>query len=257
MVVVGCSDSEGSAPTTVVDGRVSTVVTDAGTTGSPSTTGTGTGGRYQTDTPSTSGPDVTTTDTGVWERVDLGFVSAYVLVRAGAATIVDTGVSGSEGAIEEVLAELGSEWADVSTIIVTHAHPDHAGSLLAITEASPAATVHAGAEDIPAMQSTTPVTAAEDGSTVNGLTVIKTPGHTPGHIVIFDPVAGWLLAGDALSGTGGGVAGPNPEFTPDMDTALESVRKLAGMNFDVAVFGHGEPVMSGASASLDNLIASL
>jgi len=34
-----------------------------------------------------------------WQRANLGFVSAYVLVRAGEAAIVDTGVAGSEGPI--------------------------------------------------------------------------------------------------------------------------------------------------------------
>src|SRR6478609_1604933 len=33
--------------------------------------------------------------TVTWERVNLGFVSAYVLVRRGEAAIVDTGVEGS------------------------------------------------------------------------------------------------------------------------------------------------------------------
>ena len=38
-----------------------------------------------------------------WQRVDLGFVSAYVLVRGGQALVVDTGVGGSAGAIEDLL----------------------------------------------------------------------------------------------------------------------------------------------------------
>ena len=47
--------------------------------------------------PAASGGAVT------WERANLGFVSAYVLVRGGEAAIVDTGVAGSEDAIGEAL----------------------------------------------------------------------------------------------------------------------------------------------------------
>src|SRR6187402_805318 len=35
-----------------------------------------------------------------WARVNLGFVSAYVLVRGGEAAVIDTGTVGSEDAIE-------------------------------------------------------------------------------------------------------------------------------------------------------------
>ena len=42
-----------------------------------------------------------------WSRVDLGFVSAYVLVRGGEAAVVDTGVGGSADQIGAVLDEAG------------------------------------------------------------------------------------------------------------------------------------------------------
>ena len=74
-------------------------------------------------------------------------------------------------------------------------------------------------------------------------------GHTAGHISVLDQVAGVLVAGDALTGTGdGGVGGPSPRFTDDMATAHESVRTLATWEFNTAFFGHGEPVDSDASA---------
>src|SRR5215813_7375445 len=38
-----------------------------------------------------------------WSRVDLGFVSAYVLVRGNEAAVVDTGVGGSADEIGAVL----------------------------------------------------------------------------------------------------------------------------------------------------------
>ncbi|HJM88610.1 MAG TPA: MBL fold metallo-hydrolase [Dehalococcoidia bacterium] len=87
--------------------------------------------------------------------------------------------------------------------------------------------------------------------------MVETPGHTPGHISLIDPTGGLLLAGDALNGSGNGIAGPNPRFTPDMAQANESVRKLATRSFETAVFGHGDPVEGNASALVATLAAGL
>ena len=63
-----------------------------------------------------------------WQRANLGFVSAYVLARGNAATIVDTGVPGSAAAIGESLAALGLNYNDVEHVVLTHNHQDHAGN---------------------------------------------------------------------------------------------------------------------------------
>jgi glyoxylase-like metal-dependent hydrolase (beta-lactamase superfamily II) len=74
---------------------------------------------------------------------------------------------------------------------------------------------------------------------------------------VLDPVGGILVAGDALNGSGGGVVGANPRFTPDMATADASVRKLADFMYSTAVFGHGEPVTANASQLVADLAATL
>ncbi len=74
---------------------------------------------------------------------------------------------------------------------------------------------------------------------------------------MLDPIGGVLVAGDALNGADGGIAGANPQFSSDMTAANESVAKLARFDFDVAVFGHGEPVRDNASRLVADLAASL
>src|SRR4026209_1894012 len=71
-----------------------------------------------------------------WQRADLGFVSAYVLARAGEAAIVDTGLPGSEGTIHEALMAAGLDWKDVGHVILTHRHGDHVCSVDAILAAA-------------------------------------------------------------------------------------------------------------------------
>lgn len=181
-----------------------------------------------------------------WSRVNLGFVSAYVLVRAGEAVVVDTGTAGSESAIEEILTSLGVGWGDVGNVVLTHQHGDHIGSAEAVAQAAPDATIHAGAPDVPAIEIGREVNALEDGDRVFDLTVVATPGHTPGHVCMHDSANGVLVAGDALISTDGQLALPSREFASDYDEALRSVTLLGDLAFDTAYVGHGEPVLSGA-----------
>jgi len=218
--------------------------------------------RSPEDTTTTSSSPPTTSD-GVpatslaWERVVLGGVSAYVLVRAGEAAVVDTGNPGDAGDIEATLDGLGIGWSDVSHIILTHLHGDHVGSLGDVMTAAPAAVGFAGAPDIPNIPSPRTLTPVGDGDSVFGLDIIATPGHTPGSIVVRDLGSGLLVAGDALRGEDGGVIGANPRFTDDMGLANESIKKLAALQFDTVVFGHGDPVVGGASEQVTALAATL
>ena len=192
-----------------------------------------------------------------WQQVSLGFVSAYVLARGGEAAIVDTGTGGSEGAIADALGVAGLGWDDVGHVILTHLHGDHIGSLPAVLEQAADGTGYAGAGDIPAISSPRPLLAVGDGDRVFDLEIIETPGHTPGHISVLDPVGGLLVAGDALNGEAGGVVGPNERFSSDLSLANASVVKLAGLEFETVVFGHGDPVVSGASVQVAALAAEL
>jgi glyoxylase-like metal-dependent hydrolase (beta-lactamase superfamily II) len=189
--------------------------------------------------------------------VSFGFVSAYILARAGEAVIVDTGVSGSAPQIETGLGALGLDWSAVGHVIVTHAHPDHQGSLAEVLARAPEAMAYAGAADVPSISAPRTVTAVSDGDRVLELQIIETPGHTPGHISVLDPAGRVLLVGDALNGEGGGVVGPNPEFSDDMTAANETVVKLAELDFETILFGHGDPIEAGAADLVRELAASL
>jgi glyoxylase-like metal-dependent hydrolase (beta-lactamase superfamily II) len=192
-----------------------------------------------------------------WHRVNLGFVSAYVLHRQQEAAVVDTGVEGSEASIEMALGEIGVGWDRVSTVIVTHKHPDHQGSIEAVLELTPQAVVIAGFSDISSIATDREITPMFDGHSTGNLQIIETPGHTPGHISVLDPVAGILVAGDALNGADGGVVGPDPDFSEDMNAANASAVKLAGFDYEVALFGHGEPILEGASGLVAELAETM
>lgn len=260
--VAACSGDSAPASALLSAAPTSRPGTVPATTGAPGAAAPNTTGTTAADT------SATTTTAGsedlAWERVDLGFVSAYVLRRSGRAMVVDTGVSGSEEAIAAGLAALDLAWHDVEHIVLTHQHPDHVGSLDAVVNQSPNATLWAAEPDIGNITSRyRPLAPVADGDEILGLVVIETPGHTAGSISVLDTEAGVLVVGDALNGgdaTGGEagtVAGANPQFSNDMAAAADTVRKLAGLEFETVLFGHGTPVLSGASAQVVALAAGL
>ncbi len=191
-----------------------------------------------------------------WERVDLGFVSAYVLVRGGEAAVVDTGTPGSEDDIAAALERVGLGWDAVGHVILTHQHNDHAGSAAAVLTAAPDATAYAGAEDIPAISVPRDLVAVGDGDRVFDLAIVATPGHTPGHIAVLDEAGGVLVAGDALRTEGAKPAAPNVQFTADMAQARASIAKLAERSFETLLVGHGEPITAGAAGLVAELAAA-
>ncbi len=240
-----CTD-EGGGTTTIPAGST----TGPTTTAAPTSTSTS-----AASSTSAAASGTTSSTMTAYQRVNLDFVSAYILYRGSEAVLVDTGVDGSADAIEASLGEVGLDWGVVGHVILTHKHPDHAGSVDDVMTRAVGATLYAGAEEIPQITSATTPQPVGDGDTVFGLEIIDSPGHTPGHICVLDAVAGILVTGDALSGDGGGVAPPDPSFSEDMTVAMETILKLGGFTYEIALFGHGEPLTEGASAAVAALAA--
>jgi glyoxylase-like metal-dependent hydrolase (beta-lactamase superfamily II) len=191
-----------------------------------------------------------------WKRVELGFVSAYVVLRGGQAAVVDTGVAGSADAIGSALLAAGTSWDQVSDVILTHHHADHAGSLGEVVTRAGRAAVHAGEADISRLTSPRQIVAAADGSDVLGLQVVATPGHTEGHISVFDRATRVLVAGDALNNSAG-LTGSSPRNTADPVKAAASVKKMAALEAETILFGHGEPLTSRAADALHTYAGTL
>jgi len=82
----------------------------------------------------------------------------------------------------------------------------------------------------------------EDGEVLphgGGITVIHTPGHTPGHICLYLDQSKTLITGDALNVINGQLVGPKPEFSSDIDTARKSLKKLTQYDIETVICYHG------------------
>ena len=84
-------------------------------------------------------------------EVPLDHVNAWLIDRDGL-TLVDTGVPGSADKIVAAIRQLGKQPSDVRHILVTHAHPDHIGSLAVLKQAT-GARVYAHPLDAPIIRS--------------------------------------------------------------------------------------------------------
>ena len=158
----------------------------------------------------------------------------YLLAGAGGLTLLDTGWAGQADAIVGQLQEGGHALADLRAIVLTHSHPDHAGSVAELAARS-GAQVLAHRDEIPFIEGKESLPSASrllrlltwmsersgwlreqpmfrtplanvnralvGGDMVDplgGLRVIHVPGHTPGSICLYHPERRILFCGDAL-----------------------------------------------------------
>src|SRR6476620_11968736 len=73
---------------------------------------------------------------GVWRIPLLGdFVNGFILRDDdGQVTLVDMGIKQSGPKVMAALASIGSGPSDVTRLLLTHAHPDHAGGTAHVAE---------------------------------------------------------------------------------------------------------------------------
>ncbi|WP_435363882.1 MBL fold metallo-hydrolase [Haloarchaeobius sp. DYHT-AS-18] len=180
--------------------------------------------------------------------------------------LVDVGLPGATDQIRAQLDEVGVALDDVSMVLLTHHDGDHAGGLAEL-EAETDLIVVAHEDEAAFIDGREwPLKTPEDGDRyppvpvdlelVGGETfrtaagpmqVVATPGHTPGHSSLYFPDQRFLLAGDALNNDDG-FTGPKPQYTPDMETAIESVGRLAELAVDTTHCHHGGTADAGTAA---------
>ncbi|MBD0024333.1 MBL fold metallo-hydrolase [Gordonia pseudamarae] len=133
----------------------------------------------------------------------------------------------------------------VRAIVLTHGHNDHVTVAPELSRATGAPILLHPGDDMLWNQTHPDVTHVdlEDGQKISvagtELTVINTPGHSPGSCVVYAPEAGVLFSGDTLFRGGPGATGRSFSSFP---TIIESIRdKIFTLDPETKVYtGHGD-----------------
>lgn len=214
----------------------------------------------------------------------LPIVNVYLVHQAGGWVLVDAGLVGTAGRIVKAAEELFGEEPPVA-IVLTHGHFDHVGALQVLLERWPVP-VYAHRLELPYLRGQSPypppdpsvggglmselswlfprqplnledrVQELHTSGSVPGLPDylwIHTPGHSPGHISLYDAHDRTLISGDALITTQqesvyaalakpASVQGPPAYFTCDWKAAKASLQTLEQLEPEVVASGHGKPM---------------
>lgn len=185
-------------------------------------------------------------------------------------TVVDSGYWWNGRDVEAALAHLG---LPMRRLVVTHAHPDHAGSA-AVLAAKTGCEVLAHADDVPYLSGAktlahekgwwgchvtlgalyklhildpkpvASITPLQEGDQVGRLTVLHTPGHTPGSLSLWDEADEAMFVGDNVQFTFNFLHLGVPWYTLDVPRRNESMKRYLQYPVRRLCAGHG-PVYQG------------
>ena len=212
-------------------------------------------------------------------RIGNDIVAAYLIVTPEGITVVDAGLPGQWKDLLAELSSLGRSLADIKGLVLTHGDSDHLGfaerlrgetGVPVYLHAADTAQARGGRkpggkagpmrpgpllrfaayglrkQGFRTPKLTASLTAA-DGDVLplpGSPRVIALPGHTPGSIAVYSPIADAVFVGDALTTrnvlTGRPGAALSP-FTADREEALASLDRIADLEAAWVLAGHGTP----------------
>jgi glyoxylase-like metal-dependent hydrolase (beta-lactamase superfamily II) len=217
---------------------------------------------------------------GIWRVEVTTYVNCFVLANDGRGddeglTIVDTGTRSGGPRLVRSLRMMGLDPRAVSDVLLTHWHPDHAGSAARFATSGAGSRVWVGDGDpetvrgaaprvppspdttlpgrlltrhgkrAPAVPSARGLAEGQRLEVAGGLTVVATPGHTAGHVAYLLTDHGVLLAGDALFNVWFLSRGPRFLCTA-LSSQRATIEQISHLDFEVLAVAHGPAIGSRA-----------
>lgn len=172
--------------------------------------------------------------------------------------LVDTGLPFKRKSIIEELKSLGVELRDIKHILLTHHDIDHIGNVFSLQQLT-GAKVWASKEDIPyicgkmdrhgfkkyfkyifKIKAPKNINSYMSEQSINGIKVIPTPGHTPGHVCLL--YKDLLFTGDLIENKHGKLRPYPAAWNWNQSAMQESLNKVADIPFRWLCPAHGKPV---------------
>lgn len=185
---------------------------------------------------------------------------SYVYIIQDKETVlIDTGLPFKGKSILKELKSIGIELKDIKHILLTHHDIDHIGNLFMLQQLTGAG-IWASKEDIPYIYGDIDrhgfkkyfkyifsvkkvprnIKPYIHGQSINGVEVIPTPGHTPGHVcLLYKDI---LFAGDLLKNKNGKLIPYPSAWNWNHSAMIESVKKISNIPYKWLCPAHGMPV---------------
>jgi glyoxylase-like metal-dependent hydrolase (beta-lactamase superfamily II) len=208
-------------------------------------------------------------------------INAFAFVADdGQVTLLDAGLPYTGRRVRAGLRHLGSDASEVTRILATHAHNDHAGGIARVVAAS-GAPVLAHEADAPYLAAgrvppigpqtrarrvwellgrypavTVASTVADGEAVPGGLRAFHTPGHTPGHLSWLHEPTGTLVTGDAVHFYRGEVRIGVALYCHDVALNERSAHRLGELDYDAVGFTHGPEIRRGGRDAVRAFLAA-
>ena len=228
-------------------------------------------------------------------RIGTDMVNVYLVEDERGITLIDTGIPGQWDDLINELITMGRTPSDIRAAVLTHADTDHLGFAERLRKEHGVPIYVHGADAAQArgevekknppwgkvrigplfsflwyavrrggmsVDPVSEVTTVEDGEILDlpgDPRVIHTPGHSPGSIAIYSPVADALFVGDAMTTRHvlTGAEGPQPApFTLDPGSAIDSLDRWSGIEAHWVLPGHGFPWEGGVAEAVARIKAA-
>ncbi len=223
---------------------------------------------------------VTQLHPGLWQislpfQGESGIIGSYLLANGRTLALIDPGPTTTLGELLEAIRETGHRPEELTHILLTHIHLDHAGATGNLLQYTPQASVYVHGIGAPHLLDTTKVVTSatriygermqtlwgeiksvpaprlqilEHGDTLKlgemTLEVHYTPGHAIHHIIFFDPQTRDLFAGDVAGVRLQGidyVRPPTPPPDVDLEAWVKSIELMRHLQPEVLYLAHFGP----------------
>lgn len=215
-------------------------------------------------------------------------VNSFLINSSEGITLIDTGIQNNVAKIYKAIEDIGKTKTDIKQIIITHLHPDHCSAAAEIQNelgisvfAHPldAELMHLGIGSRPytitkgfkfwlmsklflkkgdlkinPIKNITELANNQLLPILSGIKIIHTPGHSAGHIVCLLEKESLLIAADVCANFG---SLDYSIFYENPTTALQTLKSIAAIEFEIACFGHGNPIMKNASKQFKKRFSSI
>ena len=212
------------------------------------------------------------------------FINSFAFIDGdGSVTLVDCGLKWAPARIVAALAVIGKHPRDVTRIVLTHAHPDHAGGAAAMVDSTGLGGVEAHEADVDHLlagaspprdvtttsgrifarmpdsgfQQVAVAHVLHDGDVIpvaGGIRVVHTPGHTPGHVSLLHDRSAVLITGDSIFNMAARCTWPMAAFCTNFEQSKRTAAVLADFEYSVAAFTHGPEIRGNAREQIRSFL---